>query len=185
MDVAKAIKSRRSIRKFTDKKPNWRKIIECIDYIRYTPMAGNLFTLKFILIQDKNKILKISEASEQNFISQTHYVLVVCTNPSKTKNQFNERAEKYCRQQAGAGIQNLLLMLENKGMNSCWIGHFNENMIKENLDIPSDVNVEAILPIGFKQRTLKDRTRKTKLDSILYFEKYGNKKMNKIKKINT
>ena len=56
MDLTKAIQSRRSVRKFKDKKPNWRDIIECIDSMRYAPMAGNNFTLKFILVTDEEKI---------------------------------------------------------------------------------------------------------------------------------
>ena len=51
MELDKTIKSRRSVRKFKDKKPNWRDILDCIDSMRYTPMAGGNFTLKlFIMI---------------------------------------------------------------------------------------------------------------------------------------
>ena len=55
MELNKAIKKRRSVRKFKDKKPNWRDILECIDSVRYAPMAGNNFTLKFILVDDKDR----------------------------------------------------------------------------------------------------------------------------------
>ena len=48
MDLDKAIKSRKSVRHFADKKPNWRDIIECIDAARFAPMAGNLFPLKYM-----------------------------------------------------------------------------------------------------------------------------------------
>ena len=46
MDLDKTIKARRSVRKFKSSKPNWRDILECIDAMRYAPMAGNNFSLK-------------------------------------------------------------------------------------------------------------------------------------------
>ena len=56
MELDKAIKSRTSVRKFNSKKPNWRNIIECIDAARYAPMAGGNYTLKFILVDEPEKI---------------------------------------------------------------------------------------------------------------------------------
>ena len=59
MDLDKVIHSRKSTKKFGDKKPDWRDIIECIDAMRYAPMAGGNFSLKFILVADKEKITKV------------------------------------------------------------------------------------------------------------------------------
>ena len=111
MKLDEAIQNRRSIRKFNTKKPDWRDIIECIDVARYAPMAGNNYTLRFILIDDKEKIQKIAKAAQQDFVSQAKYVVVVCSNPSKTTNTY-EKGEIFCRQQAGAAIQNFLLKIE-------------------------------------------------------------------------
>ena len=69
MDLNKAIQKRHSARKFSDKKPDWRVIIECVEAARYAPMAGNNCTVKFILVDDEEKIKKISEAAQQQKIS--------------------------------------------------------------------------------------------------------------------
>ncbi len=182
MDLDKAIQSRKSVRKFKSKKPDWRDIIECIDAARYAPMAGNNYTIKFILIDDKEKIQKISEAAQQQFISRAQYVAVVCSNPSRTKNTY-EKGEIFCRQQAGAAIQNFLLKIQEKGLATCWVGYFVEKFVKEALKIPEDINVEALFPIGYEFE--KSRTQKIKIDidRILYFNKYKNKKMKSPKKL--
>ena len=182
MDLTKAIQSRHSVKKFKEKKPDWRKIIECIDSARYAPMAGNNFTLKFILVNDNAKIQKIAEACQQQFISQSKYIVVVCSNSSRTANSFGKKAEIYCRQQAGAGIQNFLLKIQEKGLSTCWVGDFVEEQIKRVLKIPAGVNVEAIFPIGYEFEKQKRKT-KIDLDRILYFEVYGNKKMKDPKKL--
>ncbi len=183
MELDKAIQSRRSVRRFNDKKPNWRTIIECIDSARYAPMAGNNYTLKFILVDDGEKIRKISDASQQEFVSQVEYVLVVCSNPLRATNAYEKRGEVFCRQQAGAAIQNILLRIEEAGLATCWVGYFVEDQIKRELNIPEEVHVEAVLPIGYAYEKPKTRHAKIDLDRILYFNRYSNKKMKSPKRV--
>lgn len=182
MELDKAIKSRKSTRRFSNKKPNWRDILECIDAMRYTPMAGNNFILKFILIDDKEKIQRISECAQQPFIAETDYVLVVYSNPSRTLNSFGEKGKIYSKQQAGAAIQNFLLKIEEKSLATCWIGHFVEEQIKDELKIPKTSNIEALFPIGYEFKR-KKKERKIKLDNVLSFNNSKNKKMKNLREI--
>lgn len=181
MDLTKAIKERHSVRKFTNKKPNWRTIIECIDFARYAPMAGNNFTLKFILVDNPEKIEKIAEACEQPFVSQAKYVVVICSSPARIINAYGENGKVFARQEAGAAIQNFLLKIEEAGLGTCWVGYFVEDMIKRELKIPGDAQVEAVFPIGFEFEKSKRRI-KIELDNILFFNKYGDRRMNPEKK---
>jgi len=112
MHLGKVIQERKSVRKFSKKKPDWRDIIECIDVTRFAPMAGNNFSLKFIIVDDPKTIQKLADASQQDFIATAPYVVVVCTDSTRTVNAYKERGEMYCRQQAGAAIQNFLLRID-------------------------------------------------------------------------
>ena len=177
MDLDKAIQIRHSVRKFSNKKPDWRNIIECIDSMRYAPMAGNNFTLKFILVDDEEKIKKISEAAQQDFISQAQYLVVACTDLTRPKNLYGENGEKWAKQQAGAAIENFLLKIEEFKLATCWVGLFNEELVQRELKIPEEIKVEAIFPIGYEFQKSKTRRAKIDLDRVLYFNSYGNSKM--------
>jgi len=183
MELNKAIRSRKSVRKFKSKKPDWQLIIECIDAARYAPMAGNNYTMKFILIDDPEMIQKIADCAQQSFITQAHYVVVVCSNPSRTTNAYGKQGEIYYRQQTGAAIENFLLKIEELGLSTCWIGYFTESEIKRELKVPEGVNVEAMFPIGYEYDKKRTRRNKIELDRILYFNKYGQKKFRKPKKL--
>jgi nitroreductase len=183
MQLDKAIESRRSVKKFKDKKPDWRDIIEAIDMARFAPMAGNMFSLKFIIVSDPNKIQKLADAAQQNFISKAHYVVVACSNPNKTTASYDKRAAIYLRQQAGAGIQNFLLKLAEIGLSTTWVGHFVESMVKTELRIPEGVNVEAMFPIGYEFKKPTTTKAKTDLNAILYFNLYGHKHMRQEEKL--
>ncbi|OGJ12956.1 hypothetical protein A3K62_00315 [Candidatus Pacearchaeota archaeon RBG_16_35_8] len=184
MDLNKAIKGRHSVKKFKEKKPDWRDILEAIDTARYAPMAGSNYSLKFILVSDKEKIQQLAAASQQPFVGKVHYIVVVCSNPSRTVNAYGERGKIYVRQQAGAAIQNFLLSLEEKGLDSSWVGHFTEEEVKGILDIPEHVQVEAMFPIGYEFEKKYTRKAKIDLDNILYFDEYDNDKMKSEKEIN-
>lgn len=186
MQLDKAINSRRSVRSFKQtKKVNWRDILECLDSIKYSPFAGNNSVLKAIIISDKDKIEKISQSSQQEFISEADYAVVICSNPSRLTSAYGKRGEIYSRQQAGAAIQNFLLKITETGLSTCWIGHFVESQIKDLLKIPEEVNVEAIFPIGYEgSRSPRTKKLHSDLDNLLFFNSYGNKKMNPPKKLN-
>ncbi|MDP2628869.1 MAG: nitroreductase family protein [Nanoarchaeota archaeon] len=183
MELTRAIKTRRSAKRFSNKKPNWRDIIECIDSARYAPMAGNNYSLKFILVNDEKKIREIADASEQDFVSRAQFIVVAFSTQSRTTNSYGERGKVYLRQQAGAAIQNFLLKINEKKLSTCWIGHFNEDKIKHILKIPEEMQIEALFPIGFESSKQK-MSRKIDLDRILYFEEYGQKRMRKENKVN-
>ena len=183
MDLDRAIHSRKSVRKFGSKKPDWRDVIECIDAARYAPMAGSNYTLKFILVSDKEKISMMADCCQQDFIARAHYVVVACSNPSRTVNAFGKKGENYARQQAGAAIQNFLLKAEELGLATCWVGHFAEDQIKHSLKVPEKANIEAVFPIGYEYHKKRTKTEPIEIDRILRFEKYTQKKMKEPKKL--
>lgn len=181
MQLDEAIQKRKSVRKFKDKKPDWRDIIECIDAARYAPMAGGYYTIRFILVDDAQTIQRLADAAQQNWIADTKYIIVVCSDAKRPTKDY-EQGAVFARQQAGAAIQNILLKIEEKGLSTCWVGYFVEEIVKRLLTIPNDIQVEALLPVGYEFRKEQPK-RKINLDEILYFYKYKNKKMRKIPKI--
>lgn len=184
MKLEDAIKKRKSIRKYKNTKPDWRQIIEAIDTTRFAPMSGNIFTLKFILVSDPKKIAKIAEESEQLFIAQAQYVVVFVTNSERTTNSFGEIGEDFCRQQAGAAIQNFLLKLTEFKLSTCWIGYFNEPEIKKLLKIPENCKIEAMFPIGYAKEKPKSKNTR-ELNNMLYFDEWKKNRMISTEKIDS
>jgi len=179
MELSKAIEKRKSAKRFTKKKPDWRDIVDAIDSARYAPMAGNKFNLKFILIDDVEKIDALAEAAQQPFVSGAHYIVAVVCDSSSTKKRFEDRGEMYCHQQAGAAIENFLLSLQEYNLSTTWVGHLFEGQVKEILSIPENVDVEAIFPIGYEVKTMRTKKFKTDLNTVIRFNSYKNKDMQK------
>ena len=176
MEFDDVVNERKSVRKFKSQKPDWKDIIDAIDSARKIPLAGNLPNIKFILLDDAKKIREIAKCCQQGFISQVSYVVIVTSDPKEVIRSYDERGERYCIQQAGAAIHHFLLKLIDLGLSGCWIGAFVDDHIKRALKIPAQVNVEAVIPIGYSF----DKTRKKPkpdLDRVLRFNNYDQKFM--------
>ncbi len=180
MELDKVIEKRRSVRSFSSKKPNWRDIIKAIDAARLSPLAGNIPTLKFILVSEKEKIKELANACQQNFVGKAEYIVVVCTDPTQVVRSYGERGYKYASQQAGASIENFLLKITDLGLSSCWIGAFSDEDVKRILKIPENIIVEALFPVGYEIGKSKQK-QKPDLDAILYFNEWKNKYMKSIR----
>ena len=183
MKLDEAIKKRKSVKRFKDKTPSWKKILEALDASTYAPMAGDIYTLKFILIDEKDKIQKIATYCAQDFVGQVKYVAVFVSKKDRTVTSYGKRGEIYVRQQAGAAIQNFLLKITELKLSTCWVGHFQEHRIKSLLKIPEDRQIEAIFPIGYEIKKPQEKKRNKDLHNLMYFNEWKNKKMIKRKVI--
>ncbi len=176
MQLVDAIKSRKSVKNFDGKVPNWKKVIQAIDVARHAPMAGNIFSVKFTIVEDRAKIEKIAGACQQSFIAKAGALIVVTSNREKVRKMFDANEKGFAQQQAGAVIQNLLLALTEKGIESCWVGFFDEGGIKEAVKVPHSEDLEAVIPIGFAAKVNIPKKQKADLENIVYFEKFGSRK---------
>lgn len=176
MNLDKALKTRASIRNYSNKSVKYDKIIDAIEAANLAPSPGNLSILKFLIIEDKEKINKIAQACQQQFIKKAPVVIVVCSDSKKIDIMYDKKADKYIKQHTGAAIENFLLKITDMKLACCWIGAFSEITIKNTFKIPENIDVQAILPIACSHKTDKTKQKsKSNLGNIIFFEEYGNK----------
>mgnify|MGYP000719447359 FL=1 len=177
MKLRDAIEGRIDVKRWDLKKPDWRRIIRAIDAARFGATAGNHFAVRFILVEDEGVIKKLADASQQKFISKAKYVVVAVSDDSGLVRSYDKRGKEYCSRHAGAVIGNFLLGLEEEKLVTSWVWYYVDEQVKRVLGIPGNLNVEGIFPIGRRSKISKERGRAMKLENILYFGKYGERKM--------
>lgn len=171
MEFDSVIKKRHSIRSFKDKSVSWKLVMDAIDSAIKAPFAGNNNNLKFIIVESPELIEKLAKYSNQDWISEATIALIVCSNDKNLERLYQERGKAYSKQQAGATIENLLLKITDLGLSSCWVGAYDDEKIKSNFDIPEDIQIEAIIPVGYEKKSPKTKEiRKQKLDNLIYWD---------------
>ena len=172
--ILNLIRSRGSIRSYKDKTIPKQELLNIIESARLAQSAANRQPWEFILLTDpltKNKL--VGATRNQAFVSEAAAVIVCLANPERSTRVGP--FEGFLIDLAIA-IENMALTAWDEGIGSCWIGAFNEESVKELLDIPGHLRVVSLLTLGYPDEQPKGKYRKS-LNEILHFEKYGNKKV--------
>lgn len=143
-----AIFERRSIRKYTSEQVSEELIEKMIRAGMAAPSAGNAQPWHFIIIDDRETLLNITEFHPYSkMLQEASCAIVVCGNLSL------EKYAGYWVQDCAAATQNILLMAHELGLGSVWLGvHPIEdrvNPLKELLNVPEEVIPLSIISIGY------------------------------------
>lgn len=175
MDTLECIATRRCIRKFLDIPVEFEKVGNILDAGRYAPSAGNLQDWKFILVTDKEARQDVAGACvEQHWIGSAPVIIVVCTDPERTKRFYGDQGEKFSIQNGAAAVQNMLLAAHEQGLGACWVGAFEDFALKRVLNIPDSVIVQAVVPVGYPDEQVPMPMRMT-LENTTFIGSWGNR----------
>ncbi len=175
MNTLDNIYNRRSVRKFKDIPVEMEKIGKILDAGRLAPSAGNLQDWKFILIKKPETIEKIAKAClEQYWIATAPVVIVVCTDPSKTESHYGKKGKTYTYHNGAAAAMSMILAAQNLSLASCWVGAFEEEMLKRTLNIPNGIIIHAVLPIGYAAEKPPEPAKFT-LEDVAFIETFDNR----------
>ncbi|MCX8030515.1 MAG: nitroreductase family protein [Thermodesulfovibrionales bacterium] len=187
MDLFEAIKTRRSIRRFSDKPVSDENITTILDLVRYSPSWANLQCWRFIVVREKDNIKRISELSYvESFLKPMGYkanpatkaiaeasvVIVLCADPTKSGTIWNQ---PYYMTDVGIASQTLMLAVRGLGLGTVFVGIFEEDAIRNLLNIPSNIRIVGLFPIGYlldEKKEMKMPERKP-LSEIVFYEKWA------------
>lgn len=168
MEVFEAIKSRRSIRKYTKDPVPEDLIVKILDAGRWAPSASNRQPWSFIVLKDEEVRRKIAEATTYGkFLAEAPLGIAVVVDP---------QASTHPAEDGAIAAQNMLLAAHALGLGACWIGSYNsfyEEKIKTILSIPKNKRLLSIISIGFPAES-PTKTRK-ELRQIVFTDQYGKK----------
>ncbi|HEX54915.1 MAG TPA: hypothetical protein ENF49_02175, partial [Candidatus Altiarchaeales archaeon] len=132
MDLIEAIHSRRSVRKFKDKKIPDKDILKLIESAIYAPSACDIQGWRFIIVDKPEIIRELVDRGAASFIRNTTQGILVLYDNRTDNLEYMDYI-----QSAAAGIQNILLVAHSLGIGTCWVCHLpSKNEIREMFDIP-------------------------------------------------
>lgn len=164
MTVFEIIEKRRSIRNFKEGEIPSEDLEKILKAAQLAPSASNQQPYQFVIVQDpqlKKDLGKL--ASQQRFISKSGAIIVGIGDLSR---------EKWYKVDIAIAIEHMILVATELGYGTCWIGSFNEEKIKKLLNIPDNLQIIALLPIGIPDQSPEARPRK-KFDELFFRDRFG------------
>lgn len=168
MDFFEIIQNRRSMRKFAETPIEDEKVQKIFEAINRAPSAGNLQAFEVYAVRKQEQREAIVKAAwDQEFLAEAPLVLVFCANPDRALERYKERgATLYCIQDATIGCTFAMLAASALGLDSVWVGAFEEKTVSEILHLPDNIRPISMLPIGYAGKEPTPRSRRTLADLI-------------------
>jgi len=174
MEFYEVINTRRSVRSYK-KDPIPDDVIKrVLNSARIAPSGSNRQPWKFIIIKDEERKKKMVELCEgQRFIAEAPILIVACGR-NIHYNRGGWMGDYSMIVDVAIAVDHLTLAARAEGLGTCWIGSFDNEGIKKFLEIPDDVNVVALTPIGYPKdpSVFKETKNRKRLEEIICYEKW-------------
>ena len=143
-----SIYTRRSIRKYQKRPVEEQKIRELLKASMCAPSAGNEQPWHFIVLDDRKLISRIPEFHPYAaMVEEASHVVCVCADLNL------QLYEGYWVQDCSAATQNMLLMAEELGIGSVWLGVYprEERMegVSRLLKLPGNIVPFSLVALGY------------------------------------
>ena len=82
----------------------------------------------------------------KSWLKPVPIIVAACADP---KDSGSRNGMDYFLVDVGISMQQLVLAATDLGLGTCWIGAFDEAKTKKMLDVPENVKIVALTPIGY------------------------------------
>ena len=169
MELTEAIKTRRSIRVFSDRKLEKDVLEKVIEAGNYAPSHCNAQGWRFIFIDNQDIKNKIFENGASHVIKNAPYGILVVYNKALVDNT----AYQDWIQSGSASMQNMLLTLHSLGLGGCWICHLpRKKVLNGILNIKKPYSPVAYLAFGYPKTIPVEVKRKKEIKEIYAVNKF-------------
>lgn len=184
MDTIEAIKTRRSVRKFSDKPVEPQKLQTVLEAVQAAPSWSNMQCWRLVVVTSAETKAKISDLSYvESFFSPRGYtfnpaqkgianapvVLVVCAVPEQSGEM---KGQPYYMTDIGVAAENLMLAAHAIGLATVFVGVFDEEKLGNLLEIPPEIRIVGLFPLGYPLTEPKAGPPRKSLEEIVYYEKW-------------
>jgi len=166
LEFLNLVRKRRSIRKYKSDPVPRDKLEYVLESARLAPSWGNSQCWKFIVVSDEVKRRAIAT---RDWVAEAPVIIVGCAYPHLSGSRFNQQ---YYMLDMGIAMEHLILAAAEQGLGTCWVvGQFDEESVKQTLNIPNRVRVVALTPLGYPAEAPGPKNRKS-FEEIVSYESW-------------
>lgn len=144
MELAKA---RYSVRSFKNTPVEQDKIDAILEAARIAPTAKNSQPQKIYVLKSKEAVEKINTVCR--CIYGAPLVFAVGYEKSRIFGESEERHYGFGEVDSTIVTTHMMLEAQEQGLGSCWVGLFHDEEVRGLFDIPDNVRITALMPMGY------------------------------------
>ncbi len=169
METIEAIKTRRSVRGFTDENVDDKSIEQILDAGRWAPSGLNNQAWRFIVVRNADTKTALSKLTEYGPTIKNAPALIVVFLDGDHMYHYVKDV-----QSIGACLQNMLLAIHSMGLGGVWLGEIlkNKEMANKVLEAPDSYELMAVIALGHPVNKTRVSERK-EIKELVFREKFG------------
>lgn len=168
MDVMDAIKTRKSIRSFSNRPVEDEKLNAVLEAARLAPSASNRQEWRFVIVREPGTRKELATAAGgQAFVGEAPVLIVAC---AETDGHVMRCGQLSYPIDVAIALDHMSLAAVELGLGGCWIGLFDEKKVKEILHIPDAIRVVELMPLGYPSDPSPIAKKRLPLDRIVKYE---------------
>lgn len=173
MEFHEVIRTRRSIRAYRPDPIPEEALNRVLEAVRIAPSGSNRQPWKFIIVSNGDLRRRLAAAcGNQGFIAEAPVVVVAC-GYNINYNRGGYMGDMSMLIDVSIAFTHLILAARAEGLGTCWIGSFNNEEVKKILNIPEDVNVVAVTPLGYpKDDGFANPGSRKPIKEIIFIDKF-------------
>jgi len=149
-DFPTFVSGRCSVREYEETPLSEEEIAYIVSCAGRAPSAGNLEAWDVVVVTDAEARFALAEAAlGQEHVGAAPALFVVCANYVRSMSKYGERGILYAVQDATIACTYMMLAAHSHGLSTCWNGAFDEDDVREILDLPPHIRPIAILSAGY------------------------------------
>ena len=146
MTFAELAASRYSVRKFKSDPIAEETLTAILQAGRVAPTACNYQPQKVFVVRNPELRAKLAEVSPCTFDAPV--ILVICYDKNVEAKSRLMPGYTFGEMDASIVCTHMMLQAWELGIGSCWVGMFNDQDVSRVMDLPENLHVAALLPMG-------------------------------------
>lgn len=146
MNFSQLAGERFSCRKFKEQSVEQEKIDIILKSALVAPTAVNKQPQRILVLTDKEKLNKLNNCTKYGFDAPLCFI--VCYDKSKAYNRGYD-GKNSAEIDASIVTTHMMLQAQDIGLGTTWVMAFNPEKVREHFNIPSELEILALLPTGY------------------------------------
>ncbi len=146
MDFEEVIRKRYSVRKFKEQAVNQALITKILEAGNFAPTAKNNQPQKIYVVNSQEGLAKIDKATPCRYHAPVCLVIASNKNIAWSKDHYSTFEMDAC-----IVATHMMLEATNLGVDNIWIEMFDKKILKQELNIPEEVEPVCLILLGYKE----------------------------------
>jgi nitroreductase len=173
MEFVELAQKRHSVRSYSDQPVDDAKLMVVLEAARLAPTACNYQPFSLIVIRDLAIRRQCATVYNRPWFLTAPVVIVACCDHSQSWHRAD--GKDYGEIDVAIVLDHITLAAADVGLGTCWIGNFSVSEAKKVLNIPAEISVVAMTPLGYPTSLPQVAFKSRKpLEQLVFWDHYGN-----------